>query len=263
MKIGFPHVFRFLLLITAVTFISSCASRKNLVYFQDNNQAKNSDSLRKYSLEYRPGDMLAISVSAFDMEAARPFNLPVVTFNSASKGVTNTQDQQGYLIDADGMIDFPVLGSIKLAGMNHAEAIAFLKEKIKGYLMNPIINLRLLNFKITVLGDVKNSGTFTVPDEKITLPEALGLAGDLDITGLRKNVLVIREVNGFRTYTNVDLTTRDVFNSPVYYLCQNDVVYVAPNRSKVNSSVYNSTSTETLISLASLLITIVTLIEIK
>jgi len=262
MKAVFRYLNGFLIVSAATLLITSCASRKNLVYFQDSNQ-KHTDSLKKYSLVYRPGDLLSISVSSLDMEAAKPFNLPVVVYNSNSKVATGTQEQQGYLIDANGMIDFPVLGMIKIAGMDRTAAILFLKSKIQSYLSDPMINIRLLNFKITILGDVKSPGTFTVPDEKITLPEALGLAGDLEITGVRKNVLVVRELDGVRTYTRVDLTTQDVFNSPVYYLCQNDVIYIQPNRTKVNSSVYNNTSAETFISLASLLITIITFVKIQ
>ena len=147
----------------------------------------------------------------------------------------------------------------KLAELKRSQAIDSLKKSLDQYIQNPTILIRILNYKVTVLGDVKNPGTFTIPNEKITIIEALGIAGDLNITGIRKNIKVIRETEGKKKEFIVDLTKNDVFNSPVYYLQQNDLVYVEPNRSKINSSLINSSNTGIAISAVSLIATLIVL----
>jgi polysaccharide export outer membrane protein len=154
-----------------------------------------------------------------------------------------------------------VIGKIKLAGLTRAAAIDTIKKQLNPFLTKHTVLLRILNYKITVLGEVRNPGTFTIPNERITLPEALGIAGDLLITGVRKNVIVIREVEGKKTETIFDLTSKEIFSSPVYYLSQNDVVYVQPNRAKINSSVVNAANISLIISVVSLFITMVILFK--
>ena len=140
------------------------------------------------------------------------------------------------------------------------EATNLIKEKVSSYINNPVVNIQILNFKVTVLGEVKNPGTFKIPNERVTILEAIGLAGDLKITGLRKNILVIRDNNGQKTEFRADLTDNKLFNSPIYYLQQNDVVYVEPNTaSRVQSTVLKTTG-GVLISLSSLIITTIALI---
>ena len=167
----------------------------------------------------------------------------------------------GYLIDADGNIDFPIIGKLKVSGLTRTAAVDLIKENLKPYLVNPTVLIRILNYKVTVLGEVKNPGTFTIPNERVTLLEAIGIAGDLQITGRRKNVLVIRENDGKKTEYKVDLTSKDLFNSPVYYLTQNDVVYVEPNRARINSSVINPANAGIVISAVSLIISVIVLIS--
>ncbi len=197
-----------------------------------------------------------------DAEAVKPFNLPVLLNNNVMNGYTNgNANPQGYLIDAEGNIDFPVLGKIKIAGLNRNEATELLKEKLKPYLKEVSILIRILNFKVTVLGEVRNPGSFNIPNERITLLEAIGIAGDLNITAVRKNVLVIRDENGKKTEYRVDLTKKGVFVSPVYYLNQNDVVYVQPNRAKINSSVINPANAGIVISAVSLIVSVLVLLS--
>jgi len=172
---------------------------------------------------------------------------------------TGAPTPNGYLIDSKGCIDFPVVGNIKLGGLSRTDAVDTLKKYLKPYLTQSTILLRILNYKVTVLGEVKNPGTFTIPNERITLPEALGIAGDLLITGVRKNVLVIREIDGKKNETRVDLTSKELFSSPVYYLTQNDLVYVHPNRAKINSSVVNTANISLVVTVISLLVTIAVL----
>jgi polysaccharide export outer membrane protein len=165
----------------------------------------------------------------------------------------------GYLIDENGKINFPLIGEIQLAGLTRTEATNLIQNKLREFINDAIVTLRIQNFKITILGDVKIPGTYNIPNERLTLIEAIGLAGDLNITGVRNNVLVIREENGIKKEYRLDLTKNDIFTSPVYYLNQNDVVYVEPNRAKRNTSIVSSTA-GIFISVASLVITTINVI---
>ena len=241
----------------------SCTSKKNLIYFQGAGGISSSDLNKNYTPVLRTDDLLSITVLGVDADAVRPFNLPVTVINNNIVGgyTAGMPTPAGYLIDADGNIDFPVIGKIKLAGLNRMDATALIKEKLKDYVANPNVNIRILNFKVTVLGEVRSPGTFNIPNERISLIEAIGIAGDLQITAVRKNILVIRDVDGKKTETRIDLTSKDLFDSPVFYLNQNDVVYVQPNRAKINSSVVNASNVGIAISVLSLLITMVTLLS--
>ena len=139
------------------------------------------------------------------------------------------------MIDKDGNIDFPVLGTIKLGGLTRTEALQQLRKELLNYIKDPVINLRIINFEISVSGEVVRPGTFNIQTERITLPEALTLAGDMTIYGNRKKVLIIRENEGKISHNYVDMTNADFINSPFYYLTQNDMVYVEPNKTKINS----------------------------
>lgn len=251
-----------LFLVTIVILFSSCANKKKIIYFQGD-KAIASDTTKKYSPTYKADDLISITVMSMDADAAKPFNISTygVMDGDASKLNTNNISIKGYLIDQNGEIDFPVLGKIKLAGLNRTQASEMLRNKLKDYLKEPSVHMELLNFKITILGDVSKPGNYTIPNERLTLIEALGMAGDLNITGLRKNVLVIRDINGVKTETRVDLTTKEVFNSPVLYLQQNDVVYVEHNRAKKNSSVINPTAITLILSFTTLGITLLNLFK--
>jgi polysaccharide export outer membrane protein len=163
-------------------------------------------------------------------------------------------------VSADGTIDFPVVGNIKVEGLTRSQAIEVIKNKLSSYVVNPTVSLRILNFRITVLGDVRTPGTFTIPNERISILEALGIAGDLLITGERQNILVIRDEGGKRKEYRVDLTKESLFSSPVYYLQQNDVVYVEPNRAKRSAALINPSNAGLVIASLSLLITSLVLI---
>jgi len=188
-------------------------------------------------------------VSTLDPQASMPFNLMK---GAEENGMTPVQVD--YIVDKSGNIDFPVIGQVKVAGLTAEETKALLKEKLAAYLKDPIINIRLKNFTVTILGEVKQPGTYPVIGEQITILEALGLANDLGIKGKRDNVLVIREFNGTKIYHRIDLTSKEALNSPVYYLTQNDVVYVEPNKSAVTSSSLDNRAT-IWVSIASVVIT--------
>ncbi len=216
--------------------VLSCGTRQDVVYFQNIDTVGSSTSINNYNPIIRPDDMLTITVSALDQDAVRPFNLPAVAFIDTDGAIGRTQ-QQTYLVDANGNIDFPVLGKLKIAGLSRIQASTLLKDMLKEYVVNPIVNIRNINFRITVLGEVGRPGVYTIQNERITILEALGLAGDMTIQGQRDNILVVREEEGGKKkYYRVDMTSADIFNSPVYYLVQNDVVYVHPNNSRIKSS---------------------------
>lgn len=250
-------------LFAAIAIVSSsCANRKNMVYFQKGEFDSIVESAELYEMKFRKGDFVHIQVSGATPEAVAIFN-PVGNANtrSAYSGQYGSDNPQvvGYIIDNEGNINFPVLGKISAAGKTKLELEKILLEKLKGHIDMPVINIRLRNFKVSVLGDVAKPGTFTIASERLTLPEALGIAGDLNITAKRTNILLIREINGVKQKYRIDLTKNDIFNSPAYYLQQNDIIYVEPNQAKLNTSKYSPVY-GVLISVTSLIITTVVLI---
>lgn len=242
-----------------VLFLSSCVSKKKITYFQNGSidQAKVSNS---YKTVFKPDDLLLITVSAENMEAVKVFNLPSLNFSATADAVIGNPQQQLYLVDNNGEIIFPVIGTIKIGGLTRKEAINTIKEKLDpDYVKDPIINIRITNFKVSVLGDVKNPGTFTIPNERITALEAIGLAGDLNISGRRDNVLVQREEDGKKNSYRLNLLSNDFFTSPAFYLQQNDVIYIEQNYAKSQSASYNQ-NTGLFISIASILIALISVI---
>jgi polysaccharide export outer membrane protein len=233
---------------------SSCATREKVVYFNES-AAAGTQAYTSPTLE--SGDFISIFITCNDPALAVPYNLPS---NAAPQTINNGYEngipaQLGYLIDDKGEIVLPVLGSAKLAGMTRNEACEMLRNKLRAYLENPVVHIRILNFKITVLGDVKKPGTFQVPNERITLLEAIGLAGDLNITGVRNNVLVVRNEGGKSVQYRVDLTQASLLQSPVYFLKQNDVVYIEPNGAARFSSTWIKNSSSVVLPLVSVILT--------
>lgn len=231
-----------------VLLFSSCTSKKEIVYFQNAKDFETIVDTDTFAPKFKVNDIVSVFVSTFDLEAVAPFNL-------MRGGNSNNPEFIDYLIDIDGNIDYPVLGKVKLQGLTVREAQELFKKKLEeGYLRDPIVNIRILNFRISVLGEVRRPGRYEVSGERITILEAISLAGDLNIKGHRKNILVIRDFNGTKTYTRVDLTNKELFNSPVYYLTQNDIVYVEPNNSAISGASGDS-RIGTIISISSFLIT--------
>lgn len=252
--------YSFFLGIAILLFSSSCVSRKKIAYFQDLPQLKAEVDLAQSNLKIQPNDLLTITVSAANIEAVQPFNLPVTSAPRIGEmGVQGNMQLQSYLVDSDGNIEFPVLGTVHVAGLTRQELVEKLKKEISHYVQNPIVNIKIVNFQVTILGEVNRPGTFTVPDERISLSKALGLAGDLSIYGRRDNVLVMRETGGQTEYRYIDLTKSDFINSPYYYLQQNDVVYVEPNSAQRQGASYNRNAS-VYISIASVLISLIVVI---
>lgn len=244
------------LIFSAFLLICSCASKKGIVYLQDSDSAKES-GLPQYEAVLKPDDLLSIIISSETPEATVPFNLPAIQGNYE---INNNQNGiKTYLVDNAGFIDFPVIGKTKLGGLSHSDATALIGKKVAEFVKDPSVNLRILNYKISLLGEVNKPGSYVIPGERITLLEALSQAGDLTIYGKRNNILVIREMDGKKTFNRVDITKSGFTNSPFYYLTQNDVVVVEPNKTRVNSSAVGPNVT-VIISAASLLISIAVLI---
>ncbi|GHA46076.1 polysaccharide biosynthesis protein [Salinimicrobium marinum] len=209
----------------------------------------------------KPNDLLTITVSAANIEAVQPFNLPVTSAPRLGDvgGVSGNMQLQSYLVDSDGNIEFPVLGTVQVAGLTRQELVRKFKVEISRYVQNPIINIKLVNFQVTVLGEVNQPGTFTIPDERISLSKALGIAGDLTIYGRRDNVMILRETGDTKEYKYVDISRSDFLNSEYYYLQQNDVVYIEPNQAQIQGASYNRNAS-VYISIASVLISLAILL---
>lgn len=260
---------RTLWLVLLPFLLTACQSYKKVPYFQNVEVVNEVEQQEKlYDAKIMPKDLLTIVVSCTNPELAIPFNL-IVASNagiavSTSSNVTTQPVLQPYLVDNDGNINFPVLGELKLGGLTKREAEQLIIDKLKPYMKEtPIVTVRMVNYKISVIGEVTRPGTFTISNEKVNLLEALAMAGDMTVYGLRDNVKLIREdANGKQQIVTLDLNNAETILSPYYWLQQNDIVYVTPNKAKArNSDVGNSTSlwfsaTSILVSIVSLLVNI-------
>lgn len=252
----------------AIFLLASCQSYKKVPYLQDVEvveQTVQQENL--YDAKIMPKDLLTIVVSCTSPELAIPFNLTVASPASVAAGNSQLTVQpvlQPYLVDNEGKINFPVLGELNIGGLTKREAEQLIVDKLKPYIKEtPIVTVRMVNYKISVLGEVARPGTFTISNEKVNLLEALAMAGDMTVWGVRDNVKLIREgANGKQEIVTLDLNKAETILSSYYWLQQNDIVYVTPNKAKArNSDIGNSTSlwfsaTSILVSLASLLVTI-------
>ena len=218
--------------IALLAVLSSCSTKKSVHYFQD---SLKSETLNNYlSPSVQIGDILDINIKALDIESVSMFQS-----TDAGRYTTNSLDVRklnGYKIDSKGQIDLPLLGVIKVIDLTTNQISALLEDKLRSFVVNPAVKTTILNFKFSVLGEVKSPQTFTIIDDKISIIQAIGMAGDLTINGDRSNITLLREVNGNFESTLIDLTTFDITTSPYYNLRQNDVIYVRPNAAKVKSS---------------------------
>lgn len=255
----FVKICSFLWVLVVLT-MTSCASKKDFLYLQSTAASTATESVSSYETTIQPDDVLLLLIASENAEVSAPYNLKAYSIlNTTEAGAIGREQMQTYIVDKQGQIDFPLLGMIKVGGLTKAQAIALLKDKLKDHVKDAVINLRILNYKVTVLGEVNRPGAITISSERITLLEALGMAGDLTIYGNRKNLLIVREVDGVKTMNRVDITQSDFLTSPFYYLTQNDVVYVEPNKTRINSSVIGPNVTVG-ISIVSLIITVIVLV---
>ncbi len=256
-----------LLLTLLVVLFASCDSTKKIVYMQDvpvNIAEKVPDSK---GITIQPKDKLSIIVSSKDPELASMFNLPVASYQmgsvaaETSLSMTAQQKILGYVVDNDGNIDFPVLGTLHVSGLTRKEVSDLVKKQLKSqsYIQDAVVTVEFINLTYSVLGEIKNPGTYSIEGDRITLLDALGRAGDLTIYGRRENILLIREVNGERTNYRIDLTSSQFLDSSIYYLQQNDVIYIEPNAVRAGQSTINDNNVKSVslwTSIASLIATI-------
>ena len=258
-----------LLIFVISLMITSCGSYKDVPYMQNVNTLNEfANDLPLYDAKIMPKDLLSITVNTTDPQAAAPFNLTMQTPINVAQGNAYTTTQpalQQYLVNNNGEITMPVIGKVKVVGMTKTQAEEIIRVRLEPYLKEePIVTVRMANYKISVLGEVAHPGTFTVSNEKVNVLEALAMAGDMTVYGMRKNVKLIREdAQGKRQIAVLDLTDSQIVVSPFFYLKQNDILYVTPNETKAkNSTIGNTTTTwlsatSILVSLASLIATIV------
>lgn len=223
----------FLVLILSLQYLQSCNPEKklqSLVYFNEQGDTVLSKVVQSVEPVIQPGDRLSIVVTALNPLSAAPYNLASAT-GAPSSGLAG-----GYIVEADGTIQFPQLGKIQVVGMRRKQLVDFLSSMLIKYVNDPIVTIEFLNFKITVLGEVGHQGTFNIPEGKVTVIDAIGLAGDLPFTARRDNITIIREKNGKREFGKINVLSKNAFSSPYFVLHQNDVVYVEPTKDKVAAS---------------------------
>ncbi|WPP52911.1 polysaccharide biosynthesis/export family protein [Catalinimonas niigatensis] len=219
--------------------VLTACSKRNLTYFSNlpENSVYTETISNVIEPQIQPDDLLSITVSTLNPESNLLFNSGVLTtIGSNNNSGTVSKLNDGYLVDKNGAVNFPILGKVVLAGLTMEEATEKMTDRLQSEVKNPIVNIRLLNFRITVIGEVSRPSTFTVPTQKISIIEALGLAGDLTVYGRRENVLLIREKEGVRSTLRLDLNNKDVLSSPYFYLQQNDIVYVEPVKAKAEQT---------------------------
>jgi polysaccharide export outer membrane protein len=259
-------------IITCVIFavmllLTSCGTVKDIAYFQ-NKIVNEPEAIDKHAgIVIQPKDMLSIVVSNRNPELVAMFNLPVISYQAGSETVSGAGQQRlmGYVVDNEGFIDFPVLGPIKVAGLTRWELSNLIKERLikGGFLTDAVVTVEFMNFKVSVIGEVNSPGTYTLSNDKVTILQAISLARDLTIFGHRENVCVIREREGERVIYEVNLCDVSLFNSPAYYLQQNDVVYVQPSEIKARQSTTDDKAlrmTSIFVSGGSLLVSVAALI---
>lgn len=220
---------RYLYLVLILLIFSSCATR-NLIYFSDLPQENvvTEPVVNAIDPSIQPVDLLSITVSTLNPESNLLFNSGVISSVGSASNINTSLINEGYRVDKEGEINFPILGKVHLAGLTLDEATLKMVQLLESEVKNPIVNIKLLNFRITVVGEVNQPSAFPVMTERINIVEAIGLAGDLTPYGRRENVLLVRESEGKRTTVRLDLNKKNIFTSPYYYLQQNDIIYVEP-----------------------------------
>jgi polysaccharide export outer membrane protein len=227
-----------LLSFTIAIILSSCADVRKTEYFADQQDANVKSSNVAPETVIQPNDILSITVSSLNPAATAIFNTPNYSNITSTTLSGNNQQTPGYLVNVNGMIQFPVIGDLKVTGLTTNELRLQISKELtdRKLLIDPVVVVRHLNFKVSVLGEVGHPTVINVPSEKISLLEALGLAGDITIYGRKDNVMIIREENGVKNVKRIDLNSSQLFDSKYYYLKSNDIVYVEANKAKVSNA---------------------------
>jgi polysaccharide export outer membrane protein len=239
----------------------SCAPRKEITYFHSGTINDKATVNISYTPVFKIDDLLGVVVSSEDLESTVAFNMTQSSREPLNYSYSSgTPVMSGYLVDSNGDVELPVIGKVHVAGKTRSAVINELSKIYAEYLKSPVVNVQIRNFKVTVLGAVQRPGTFHIPNERITVLEAIGIAGDLRIEGVRTNILVIRDRDGLKTEYRLDLTSSDILDSPAYYLEQNDVVYVEPNLAGRSQAAFWRQSGPIFISLTSIIVSTVAII---
>ena len=243
--------YKFVFLLCTILLLVSCKTPKDVTYLQGIDKLTKEQMAKmtqNYAAKICEDDLLTITVTSWDPTVVLPFNPPTYAFAQQGVAAVNNSPQlQTYLVDQDGKINFPVLGRVQAAGLSKQELSTYMQEAIrKKYAPDAIVNIQIINFTISVIGEVNRPGVITVRDDRITILDALAQCGDLTINGNRKNILITRNHNGTPEYGRVDVTDPAIFTSPYYYLQQNDLVYVEPNNAKKRNANYSAAQQYTL-----------------
>ncbi len=250
---------KILLMAMLALALASCNTSKKIVYFQDIQVNRPEAITEARDITVQPKDQISILVSSKDPQLAALFNLPRVQYRVGGSDLQNNNGEvAGYTLDTEGYIDFPVLGRLYVVGMTKSEIASYIKKRLidENLINDPVVTVEFMNLYYSILGEVNNPGKYMITQDQITLLEAISMAGDLTIYGKRDAVFVVREEDGQRVTHWVDLRTQDLFHSPIYYLKQNDVIYVQPNKVRAGQSTINENSVKSVslwISIASFL----------
>ena len=255
------YISHLLVIIAIAVMATACDSSKKVIYLQDADVNKPAEITNSQVITIEPKDMLSIVVSSSDAKLSKIFNLPIATTQAGTDRASSGQYLMGYAVDNDGFIDFPVLGKVRAAGFNRWQLQGMIQKELldRKLLNDAIVTVDFMNFKVSIMGEVTAPGTYTINSDKVTVLEAIAMAKDLTIFGERDKVFVIREEAGERKTYQLDLRSAEIFNSPAYYLKQNDVVYVTPNKVRAGQSTINENSMKSVslwVSIASLLTTV-------
>ncbi len=226
---------KYILIFSTILFLSSCSTKKEILYFQDIEKIENFEAIEQFEPKIEVNDVLRIKVSSLNEEVVEPFKMDLENQSGGGSGGNNAV-LNGYLVDAEGNIQFPVLGTVSVKDKTRGELEEHLTTMIRDYVTDAVVQVRIVNFKVTVLGEVGSQGVVQVPDERVSMPELIAMSGGITYNGKRNNILVIRDDNGKKVYGRVDMTSADIFENPYYYLKQNDIVYVEPTYRQVKSA---------------------------
>ena len=251
---------RMIIAVAAAAMVIGCASSKEILYFQDIDEVQLKPLTTEYEAIIKKDDRLTIVVSGADKTVTAPYNLTLSELGNNGYSTNPEQSTLSYLVDPEGNIDFPILGKIHVEGMTRNELVGYLAGEIGKDVKDPIVYVSFRNYKITVLGEVRSPGTFIIDSEKINVLQALGQAGDLNLTAQREGILLLREVNGQLEHHVIDLKNSDILQSPYFYLQQNDIIYVPPSATRVATATTATGIWSTVLSSITTLIAVISLI---
>lgn len=237
--------FKSISVVLSVFLLGACSIPKNVTYFQgvDSLTPEQLDKMNQtYTSEICPDDILTITVTAWDPNVVTPFNPPAYAYSVAKDNaavVESSESLYSYQVDQEGKINFPVLGKIHVAGLTKQQLSGVLEKDISKYVEKPLVKVQIVNYKVTIVGEVSRPGSIMVKNDRISILDAIGQSGDLTINANRRNILVIRDKDGQKEFARLDLSSADIFSSPFFYLRQNDVIYVEPNDAKKKNYKYS------------------------